>query len=146
MQQVFSMVPLLTLVACAGSTTAPQATSPTSSTATVTASQVENGKNLYIQYCAHCHGNAGQGSETAPAVVGSDAFPLAPRPGAKRDVQFLTAADVFAWTIKHMPGDAPGSLSTDQYLAIFAFDLTANGIKLDGPLDGAQAAKIVLHP
>ena len=45
-----------------------------------------------------------------------------------------------------MPGDAPGSLSSDQFLAIFAFDLTANGIKLDRPLDGPAAQAIVLHP
>jgi hypothetical protein len=53
---------------------------------------------------------------------------------------------VFAWTVKHMPDDAPGSLATDQYLAIFAFDLTANGIKLDKPLDGPAAQAVVLHP
>ena len=45
-----------------------------------------------------------------------------------------------------MPGDAPGSLTTDEYLAIFAFDLTANGITLDKPLDGPAAQAIVLHP
>jgi hypothetical protein len=45
-----------------------------------------------------------------------------------------------------MPGDKPGSLSADQMLAIFAFDLTANGVKLSAPLDGAAAQAIVLHP
>ena len=60
--------------------------------------------------------------------------------------EFRTAADVFAWASKHMPGDAPGSLSTDQYLAIFAFDLTANGVKLEAPLDAAKAQATVLHP
>ena len=45
-----------------------------------------------------------------------------------------------------MPPKNPGSLTTDQYLAIFAFDLTANGIKLDQPLDAAKAQSIVLHP
>ena len=39
-----------------------------------------------------------------------------------------------------------GTLTTEQYLAIFAFDLTANGIKLDKPLDGPAAQAIVLHP
>ncbi len=108
--------------------------------------QIETGKQLYIEHCASCHGNGGQGSDTAPPVVGSDAFPLNPRPGAKRDVQFHTAADVFGWAIKHMPGDAPGTLKTEEYLAIFAFDLTANGVKLTAPLDGPAAAAIVLHP
>ncbi len=107
--------------------------------------QIAEGKKLYVAKCASCHGNGGEGKKDAPPVVGKDAFPLDPRPKTKRDVQFHTAADVFAWTSKHMPAKAPGSLTTDQYLAIFAFDLTANGIKLDKPLDGAAAAKIVLH-
>ena len=110
------------------------------------AAQIEQGKKLYTAKCASCHGDAGQGKKDAPPVVGKDAFPLDPRPKAKRDVKFHTAADVFAWTSKNMPAKKPGSLTTDEYLAIFAFDLSANGVKLDKPLDGAAAAKIVLHP
>lgn len=108
--------------------------------------QIDQGKQLYVEKCAKCHGDGGQGTDKGPPVVGKDAFPQKPRSGAKRDVEFHTAADVFAWATKHMPGDAPGSLETDQYLAIFAFDLTANGIKLDKPLDGPAAQAIVLHP
>jgi cytochrome c5 len=130
------------LLAC-HATPAPQPPAPAPLTA---ASQVEQGKQLYGDHCAECHGAAGQGSAKAPPVVGKDAFPLAPRAGAKRDAMFHTAADVFGWAVQHMPGDAPGSLATDQYLAIFAFDLTANGIVLDRPLDGPAAQAIVLHP
>ena len=108
--------------------------------------QIDQGKKLYVKNCAKCHGDAGQGTKNAPPVVGKDAFPLDPRPKAKRDVKFHTAADVFAWASKHMPAKAPGSLKQDEYLAIFAFDLDANGVKLDKPLDGEAAAKIVLHP
>ncbi|CAN5145882.1 hypothetical protein BH11MYX1_BH11MYX1_29050 [soil metagenome] len=109
------------------------------------ASQIEQGKKLYVKNCAKCHGDSGQGTKEAPPVVGKDAFPLDPRPKAKRDVKFHTAADVFAWASKNMPAKKPGSLTTEEYLAIFAFDLTANGIKLDAPLDGPAAGKIVLH-
>jgi cytochrome c len=108
--------------------------------------QIEQGTGLYVANCAKCHGDSGQGTDKAPPVVGKDAFPLHPRAGAKRDVDFRTAADVFAWATVHMPGDAPATLSTDEYLAIFAFDLTANGVKLMAPLDGAAAQAIVLHP
>jgi len=108
--------------------------------------QIDQGKKLYVKHCAKCHGDAGQGVKNAPPVVGKDAFPLDPRAKAKRDVKFHTAADVFAWASKHMPAKAPGSLKQDEYLAIFAFDLDANGVKLDKPLDGEAAAKIVLHP
>lgn len=109
------------------------------------AAQIEQGKQLYVDNCAKCHGDAGQGSDQAPPVVGADAFPEQPREGAKRDVEFHTAADVFAWATTHMPPTDPGGLSTDEYLAIFAFDLTANGVQLTAPLDGEAAAAIVLH-
>ena len=108
--------------------------------------QIEKGKKLYSEKCANCHGAAGQGSKKAPPVVGKDAFPLDPRPGQKRDVKFHTAADVFVWATKHMPPKHEGSLTTEQWLDIFAFDLTANGVKLDQPLDAAKAQAIVLHP
>jgi mono/diheme cytochrome c family protein len=120
---------------------------PTTPAAPQTAdAQIAQGKELYGAQCAKCHGDAGQGTDKGPPVVGKDAFPQKPRDGAKRDVDFHTAADVFAWTTKHMPANAPGSLSTEQYLAIFAFDLTANGVKLDQPLDAAKAQATVLHP
>jgi mono/diheme cytochrome c family protein len=141
------LIPLcmsISLLACAKNEPAPKSPEPAGEV-TITA-QIEQGKQLYVEKCSKCHGDAGQGTDKAPPVVGKDAFPQQPRPNAKRDVEFHTAADVFAWASKHMPGNAPGSLSTDQYLAIFAFDLTANGVKLDKPLDAAAAQAIVLHP
>lgn len=108
--------------------------------------QIAHGKELYVARCAKCHGDTGRGTAKGPAVVGAEAFPLEPRSGAKRDAKFHTAADVFAWTTKNMPEDAPGGLSTEEYLAIFAFDLTANGVKLTHPLDAATAQATVLHP
>ena len=138
---------LVTLLAACGGKSQPhtQPMAPAVGTDPLTA-QIDHGKQLYVGNCAKCHGAAGQGTKQGPPVVGKDAFPLDPRPNAKRDVKFHTAADVFGWTTKHMPAKAPGSLKTDEYLAIFAFDLTANGVKLDKPLDGAAAGKIVLHP
>ncbi len=136
---------ILTAMSSTGST-APDPKQGKDTKPTTAAEQIEQGKKLYGEKCATCHGDAGQGTKKAPPVVGKDAFPLDPRPKAKRDVKFHTAADVFAWASKHMPAKAPGSLTTDQYLAIFAFDLTANGVKLDKPLDGDAASKIVLHP
>ena len=140
---------VLLVAACSHSPSKPAETPVTTTTvaaADPVAAQIEEGKGLYVAKCAKCHGDAGQGTKDGPAVVGQDAFPLKAPDGRKRNVEFHTAADVFAWTTKAMPGNDPGSLTTDQYLAIFAFDLTANGIKLDKPLDGAKAQSIVLHP
>ena len=136
------------LAACHHDATSPaSAVGPTGpATAPTVTAQIEQGKQLYVANCAKCHGDGGLGTDKGPAVVGKDAFPLHPRAGAKRDVDFHTAADIFGWATKHMPADHPGSLSTEDYLAIFAFDLTANGVKLAGPLDGPMAQSIVLHP
>jgi mono/diheme cytochrome c family protein len=136
----------LVLIACSKSEPAPKAPEQPAGPMTAEA-QIERGKGLYVEKCAKCHGDAGQGvPDKGPPVVGPEAFPLKPRQGAKRDVDFRTAADVFAWASKTMPGNAPGTVSTDDMLAIFAFDLTANGVKLEKPLDGAAAQAIVLHP
>lgn len=108
--------------------------------------QIDRGKTLYGIHCSRCHGEHGEGDAKTPPVAGKVAFPLDARAGYNRDVKFHTAADVFWWATKEMPGDDPGSLALDEYLAIFAFDLTANGVKLERPLDAVTAQQIVLHP
>jgi cytochrome c len=107
------------------------------------AEQVSAGQELYGQHCASCHGDSGQGSKDAPPLVGLDsgALPLDPPAGAKhRKTQFRTVADVAEFAVKNMPAKAPGSLSEEQYWAILAFDLKANGIDLgEKKLDAAVA-------
>lgn len=135
---------LCLLVACSSSSK-PTA-QPAAAASDPVATQIARGKDLYVARCAKCHGDGGQGTKDGPPVVGAQAFPREPRPGAKRDVLFRTAADVLTWAATNMPADDPGSLSTDELLAVFAFDLTANGVSLAAPLDGTAAAGIVLHP
>jgi mono/diheme cytochrome c family protein len=145
----FAFVAFLSVTACGGSKQAEpahQAAPSDGGQSQAVADQVAAGAKLYGAHCAKCHGDQGQGSEEAPPVVGKGVFPLDPRPGAKRDVQFRTALDVFAWAKTTMPGDAPGSLPDADLIKIFAFDLTANGVKLERPLDGELAASIVLNP
>ena len=47
-------------------------------------------------------------------------------------MQFKTALDVLNYVRVNMPGDAPGTLKDDEYRAILAFDLKANGVDLAG--------------
>jgi len=77
-------------------------------------------------------------------VIGEGTLPHQPRAGSKREVAFVTAADVVAWTADNMPSDAPASLPEDQYLAIVAFELAASRIRLRAPLDHQTAAALVL--
>jgi cytochrome c len=107
------------------------------------AEQVSLGQKLYGEKCASCHGASGEGSKDAPAVVGLDkgALPLAAPATAKyRKAEFKTVADIADFVVKSMPPKAPGSLSAEEYFAILAFDLKANGIDLgDKKLDGELA-------
>ncbi|HVR19407.1 MAG TPA: cytochrome c [Polyangiaceae bacterium] len=148
---------LLIAAACGGSappveapaeSAAPEAMAPAASVAPSAApanfaEQVALGQKVYGAKCAGCHGNSGEGSKDAPAVVGLDkgALPLAPPPTSKyRKTEFKTVADIADFVVKSMPPKAPGSLSAEEYFAILAFDLKANGIDLgDKKLDGALA-------
>ena len=109
--------------------------------------QVARGQKEYTEHCAKCHGAAGEGvDKKGPPVVGPSALPAEPRPGQKRKATFRTALDVAQFVKKSMPADDPGGLSDDDYFAILAFDLKANGIDLGGKiLDAAGAEQIVLH-
>jgi S-disulfanyl-L-cysteine oxidoreductase SoxD len=107
--------------------------------------QVARGADVYAARCSTCHGKGGEGTADAPAVVGPTALPLDPPSGAKfRKSQFVTVADVADFVVKNMPADAPGSLSTDDYFAVLAFDLNANGIELDKRLDADVAASLTI--
>ena len=109
--------------------------------------QADVGAKLYGQHCAVCHGDAGQGTKNAPPVVGKNALPLDPPAAAKvRKMQFHTAQDVAEFVAKNMPANKPGSLTTDQYYDILAFDLKANGVDVSNmKIDPMTAAEIKLH-
>jgi mono/diheme cytochrome c family protein len=108
--------------------------------------QVALGAKLYGDNCAGCHGGSGEGSAKAPALVGKAALPLDPPSTAKfRKSQFRTGADVFAFVKAAMPpmGD---KLTDDQYAAILAFDLKANGVDMTGKtVNPTTAPSFVLH-
>lgn len=130
----FAAAAIATVVACGSSPPmAPPAT---------WAEQVAAGQTLFGKHCAKCHGDAGQGTEDAPRVVGlkEGALPLDPPPTRKvRKTKFTTVGDVAEFAVANMPPKKAGSLGTEEYLAVLAFDLKANGIELKTPLTMAAA-------
>jgi S-disulfanyl-L-cysteine oxidoreductase SoxD len=130
---------------CGGAT--PESVAPTSPGPTA-GDQASVGAKLYGDHCASCHGVGGEGNAKVPALVGKNALPLDPQPPSQaRKSKFHTAADVFLFVKSNMPPDAPGSLSDEQYAAILAFDLKANGVDLGGKkVDMSTAPSFVLHP
>jgi cytochrome c len=113
------------------------------------AEQAALGQELYAEHCAKCHGASGEGTGDAPRLVGlkEGALPLDPPPHAQfRKTQFKTVMDVGEFVVKNMPPNQGGSLSTDQYFAILAFDLKANGIDLGEKKLDADLAKTLTIP
>ena len=89
----------------------------------------------------------GKAASKAPRVVGlkEGALPLDPPATSKgRKERFVTVADVAGFVVANMPPKKGGSLSADQYWAILAFDLHANGIDLPAPLTPAMAGTLTI--
>jgi S-disulfanyl-L-cysteine oxidoreductase SoxD len=133
----------LAVAGCAttSSTSAPAAAAPTSF-----ADQVAAGQTLYAQSCASCHGDSGQGGK-APRLVGlkEGALPLDPPADRQyRKGQFVTVADVATFVVANMPPKKAGTLTGDQYWAIVAFDLHANGVDLPAPITPAVASTLTI--
>ena len=112
------------------------------------AEQVAHGQTLFADNCAKCHGDAGQGTKDGPRVVGlrQGALPLDPPASRKlRKTRFVTVADVAEFAMEYMPPKKAGTLTPEEYLAVLAFDLKANGIDLgQEPLTMAKARTLTI--
>ena len=149
---VLALLTVTAFVACAHNegTAAPAGTpaSAAGGAPTDALAQAAAGGPLYGQFCAKCHGDAGQGTDQGPPVVGPNALPLDPRPTAKaRKNQFRTAKDIADFVLPNMPPKGPKP-TVEQYLDILAFDLKANGVDLTGKpaLTPDMLSSIVIHP
>jgi cytochrome c len=149
MRQMFSVFLSLTALSILGGCATTSAPPPAAASAAPPASfaaQVAEGQTLYGNNCANCHGDAGLGGK-APRVVGIKvgAFPLDPPTDRKyRKGRFVTVADVAQFVVANMPPGKAGSLTNDQYWAILAFDLHANGIDLPSPLTPEAAQTLTI--
>ena len=138
-----SVLGAMAVAGCGPSKAAQTAASPPPATF---GQQVELGQALYGEQCASCHGRGGEGGG-APRVVGiaKGALPLEPPASATlRRQQFRTVADVADFVVHQMPPNKAGSLTSEQYFAILAFDLHANGIDLDTKLEAAKAQSLII--
>jgi len=89
--------------------------------------QVESGGAIYDSVCVRCHGVEGECGE-GPALVG---------PRALRS--FRTAKRLYDYVSLSMPGDAPGSLSEQEYYDVIAFLLDWNELNPDGVVVDADS-------
>jgi len=117
-----------------------------------TRAQADYGAWIFRRECARCHGSDGGGKDDAwkglraPALIGPDALPEAPRPFQQiRVAAFDDAMDVWQFASAAMPADQPASLEPEEYWDVLAFILGRNGEAPDEqPLDAASAATVPL--
>ena len=130
----------LVLGACSsGSSTSTTTSSGTTASSTspsaVTAGQLSaSGQGVFSSHCSRCHGNTGQGV-TGPAIIGS----------GQALAKYNTAQGVYSFISTTMPANAPGSLSSQEYLELTAYLLLQNGFVSSGQaVDSASLGGIPL--
>lgn len=99
----------------------------------------KEGRALYAQRCASCHGDHGEGA-TAEELVGDPTPPTASRPSKAIGSYWPFATTIFDFISRSMPPAAPGSLTADETYAITAYLLAAN--KIIGEKDEINAATL----
>ncbi len=135
---LISLALALVMMLGACSASSPPANSSTTTPAksdTKTFGQAANeGKTVFANRCSKCHGDSGQGI-TAPAVIGSSA----------NLGKYNTAQGLLNFIDVSMPFDAPGSLSSQDYLNVLSFLLVQNNyVDAGTALDQNQLGNIQL--
>jgi cytochrome c len=87
----------------------------------------KDGRAIYLQKCASCHGDEGQGA-TAEDLVSGPQPPTADNPSKAIGSYWPYATTIFDFIRRTMPPAAPGSLSSDEIYALTAYLLAANKI------------------
>ncbi|MER3405965.1 MAG: cytochrome C, partial [Chloroflexota bacterium] len=92
--------------------------------------QLTRGRQVFMQVCAACHGEDGQGQpEGGPAIIAAPSL-----------VFYATAADLFDTIRRTMPENNPGSLSEQEYWDVVAYILAQSGLNPEGLPVGPDTA------
>ena len=103
---------------------------------------VAEGKHLFEDNCAACHGENGQGG-IKDRLVGGQGTLMSDKPVKTVGSYWPYATTLFDYIQRAMPYPSPGSLSADETYALTAYLLNLNGIvAADGKLDEASLPKV----
>ncbi len=97
------------------------------------------GRPLFEQKCAACHGDAGRGA-SAEELAGGKAPLTSQSPDKTIGLYWPFATTIFDFTRRAMPMNAPGSLSADEVYALTAYLLFEN--RLIGERDEMNAVTL----
>lgn len=87
---------------------------------------VQEGEELYLQHCASCHGDFGEGIDRWPALMGGRGSLTTDNPRRTVGSFWQHAPMVFDYIRRAMPYTAPQSLTNDEYYALTAYVLYLN--------------------
>src|SRR5579862_3046305 len=141
---------LSVIVACVGSSIAPQTSDnyqrrasfdllAQSPVVTYTATQSDQGKRVYDQNCASCHGLNLDDGEFAPPLKGPEFY----KKWGGKSVESL-----FTYMSLMMPPTSPGSLGSEMYTQIIAYLMRAGGTppSLENLPSEPEALKAIILP
>ena len=86
------------------------------------------GRAIYVQSCAACHGLRGEGSNDYPPLVGGQGSLKSDNPLPTVGSYWPYATTVWDYVNRAMPYQNPGTLKPDEVYAVTAYVLTINGI------------------
>ena len=84
-----------------------------------TAEQAERGAESYVKGCAECHGNALEGDDMSPPLIGADFL---------WDWNGLTLGDMFERIKISMPDGKPRTMSDQEKADVLAYMLRENEV------------------
>jgi len=103
---------------------------------------VAQGRDLYTNNCAGCHGPGGQGGIKDRLAGGVGSLATA-TPVKTVGSYWPYATTLYDYIRRAMPYQAPGSLTNDEYYALAAYLLNVNGIvPADATLDRESLPKV----
>ncbi len=109
---------------------------------------VAQGRDVFAQRCAACHGDKGQGGPADIAWSGGFGT-LSDRTPIKTVVQLNCqpyATTLFDFVRRAMPFNAPGTLSDDEIYAVSAYILALNGVIADDATLGPDNLSHIAMP
>ena len=106
----------------------------------------EEGEEIYLQRCAACHGDFGEGMGRFPVLIGSPADLSAERPRKTVGGYWPYATTLWDYINRAMPFGYAQSLTAQQVYAITAYILAVNDIIDSDQIMNAQTLPAVKMP
>jgi len=105
------------------------------------------GEEVYMERCAHCHGEFGYGGGSRyPQLVGGDGTLATDDPRKTVGSYWPYATTVFDYVRRAMPFGEAQSLTNDEVYSVVAFLLTLNGVIDEGTVMNAETLPKVVMP